>query len=230
MTDSIPAFLDRRPLVATYTMLQCYDDICPHQAYRRYIAKDVPFVKTPEMEWGNEVHSAFEYRVGGGKPLPASMSHWEPFAAAFDGKGAKTEMQIGLSSKGTIVDYFKGVDLKYRCKIDLHIVNDTKAALFDYKTGGSKYEKPLELAIQGMFLKAKYPQLEKIVGSYIWLKENRVGQSHDVSNVQATWQWCEETVAKIQADRARGEFEKRRGPLCRRCSVYDCEFNPGEKK
>lgn len=223
MTDSIPAFLDRRPLVATYTMLQCYDDICPHQCFRRYIAKDVPFVKTPEMEFGNEVHSAMEYRVGGGKPLPASMSHWEPFAAAFDGKGAKTEMQIGLSSKGTIVDYFKGVDLKYRCKIDLHIVNGNKAYLADWKSGSGKYEKPLELQIQAMFLHAKYPQLETIKGNYVWLKENRTGQVYDLSNTQATWQWCEETVAKIQADRARGEFEKRRGPLCGYCPVEDCE-------
>ena len=214
----------QKPLIYSYTFLQCYDDICPHQAYHRYILKDVPFVKTPEMEWGNQVHSAFEYRVGGGKPLPAAMQQWEPFAAAFDGKNAKTEMQIGLSSKATIVDYFKGQDIKYRCKIDLHIVSDNKAALFDYKTGGSKYEKPLELEIQAMFLKAKYPQLKQIAGHYIWLKENRIGQKYDLSSVRATWDWCEQTVAKIEADLKRGEFEKRRGGLCKGyCPVEDCE-------
>ncbi len=212
-----------KPLVYSYTFLQCYDDICPHQAYHRYILKDVPFVKTPEMDWGNLVHSAFEYRVGGGKPLPTNMSQWEPIAAAFDGKNAKTEMQIGLSAKAQIVDYFKGADLKYRCKIDLHIVQDTKAYLADWKTGSSKYEKPLELEIQAMFLKAKYPQLKTIKGNYVWRKESRPGQVYDLSNVRATWDWCEQTVAKIEADLKAGEFEKRRGPLCGVCPVEDCE-------
>ncbi len=56
----IPAFLDRRPLVYSYTFLHTYKNVCPHQAYRRYILKDQPYVETAAMKWGNEVHAAFE--------------------------------------------------------------------------------------------------------------------------------------------------------------------------
>ena len=52
---------------------------------RRYIVKDQPYVESPEMKWGNDVHSAFEYRVGSRKPLPDNMMQWEQFAAPFDG-------------------------------------------------------------------------------------------------------------------------------------------------
>ena len=224
----LPAFLDRRtekPVVFTYTMLHTYENICPHQSWRRFVKKEFPFISTPEMEWGNKVHTAFEYRVGGGKPLPENMAHWEPFATPFDGKGAKTEMKVALSPKGHVVDYFEKINIRYRCKIDTSVVNGEKAFLADWKTGNSKYENPFELAIQAMHLHAKNPQLKEIKGSYVWLKENRMSKPYDLSDTQATWTKCETIVLKMESDRRAGHFEKRQGPLCGYCPCLDCENN-----
>lgn len=226
---SIPGFLDRAPIVGTFTMLNCYANICPHQAYRRFVKKEFPFVSTPEMEWGNKVHTAFEYRVGGGKPLPVDMAQWEPFAAPFDGKGARTEMKVALSPQGQVVDYFEKVNIRYRCKIDTSLINGERALLADWKTGGSKYENVFELEMQAMHLHAKFPQLKEIKGAYVWLKENRMGKPYDLSDTAGTWRKCETIVGQIEADRRMGAFEKRKGPLCNWCPCVDCEHNPNAK-
>ena len=46
--------------VASYSFLNTWA-ICPHQAARKYIVKDLPREpETPEMAWGNAVHEAME--------------------------------------------------------------------------------------------------------------------------------------------------------------------------
>ncbi len=43
----IPAFLDRRKpkaLVYSYSLLNNYANVCPHQTWRRYVKKDQKFV------------------------------------------------------------------------------------------------------------------------------------------------------------------------------------------
>src|ERR1700674_5004538 len=85
-------------LVGTFTIINTYRN-CPEQMRRRYITKDLgAFVETPEMKWGNEVHEAFELRIGTGKPLPTTMQQWEQFAVPFDRpKGmVKVEQKLAI--------------------------------------------------------------------------------------------------------------------------------------
>ena len=113
----IPPMLDRRPFVGTYTNLNSYDN-CGHAFFRRYIKKDQPYVETPEMKWGNDVHSAFEYRVRGQKPLPQKMQQWEPFAVPFDGQQAWVEQKLGITADGTPCDFW-ATNVWFRGKADL---------------------------------------------------------------------------------------------------------------
>lgn len=220
----IPAFLDRRPLVYSFTFLNTYDGVCPHQAYRRYILKDQPYVETPAMKWGNEVHAAFEYRLTGRKPLPATMRQWEHFAVPFDGRPVRPEQKLGIASTGASTGFFdKNVWL--RGKLDVPLVNGEAAYLLDWKTGNSKYEDPFELAVGALLLHAANPQLKSIKGQYAWLKEDRLGQPYDVSDTIKTWNKVNSIGNAIEADRASGHFEKKRSPLCAWCSVADCENN-----
>lgn len=225
----IPASLDRRkpaapkPLVWSYTLLHTYRSICAHQAFRRFLLKDIPFQETLAMKRGNEVHSAMEYRVSGGKPLPADMRQWEPLAAAFDGKGAKVENWVGITIEGKACDSRAG-NVWGRGKIDLYIVKDTTAFLLDYKTGKVR-EEPFELEVQSVFLHAKFPQLKKIMGQYAWLAENRIGKMYDLSNTAETWQTICATVRAIQSNRRPDGFDKKQSGLCGWCPVTDCEYN-----
>jgi len=220
---SIPAFLDRRKLVYTYTMLQAYRN-CGHAMYRRYVKKDIPYVETKEMAWGNSVHSAFENRVGSQVPLPEAMRQWEGFAAQLDGRGAAVEQKLGITQEGRPTGFWDK-DCWLRGKVDVAMRQDSRAYLLDWKTGGSKFEDPFELEIGALLLKAKYPEITVIKGHYIWLKENRQGQAFDLSRFGDTWKEINKIVTKIEADRALNEFEKRQSGLCSWCDVRDCENN-----
>jgi hypothetical protein len=228
MTD-IPQFLDRRPLVWTFTMLHTYKDICPYQAAQRFIYKTIPFVKTPAMAFGEEVHSTMEYRVGGGKPLPEKFRHWEPFAAPFDGRGAQVELKLGITETGHATGFFDD-DVRGRGKADVVLLHNSTAFMNDWKTGNSKYEDPFELRVHAVLLHAKFPYLTKIKATYTWLKDNRVSVPYDVSDTQSTWNEIQQLVAMITEDKKNGSFEKRKGPLCAHCPCKECEFNKNAQR
>lgn len=221
---AIPQFFDRRaqaPLVGTYTILSSFLN-CEHQMYRRYLKRDQTYVETPEMKWGNDVHAAFEHRIGARKPLPDNMRQWEPLAAPFDGKVAAVEQKLGVTRKGAPTGFYDK-DVWFRAKLDLALVEGATAYLLDWKTGGSKYEDPFELEIGAVLLKAKRPHITKIVGSYAWLKENRIGQLYDLSDFEGTWNRMVKLMGQIADKQATGDFEKHRSGLCGWCSVSDCE-------
>ena len=219
---AIPKFLDRTPLIGTYSFMHNYVDICQYQTFHRYIAKTIKFVETPEIKFGNEVHKAFERRIGGGVPLPVNMQQWEPFARPFDGQGAKVETQLGLTADGRATRYF-GDDVRYRVKIDVNVIKGTTAYIADFKTGGSKYEDPFELEVGALHLHALHPTLTKIVGNFIWLKENRLGQTYDLSDTKATWNKVTGIMKSMETARANDDWPKRPSGLCGWCPVKDCE-------
>lgn len=227
---TLPGFLDRRsepkPLIYSYTLLNTYRNICPHQMKRRYIDKAFPYVETPQMAWGNKVHLAMEHRVGGGKPLPTDMRQWEKFAAPFYAVKAKAEMKLGITKERKPCDFF-AKDVWLRGKADVVIVNGNAALLFDYKTTSKPREDPFELETQALLLNAKYPNLTSITACYIWLAEQRIGQKHDVSHTSDTFTYIQRIAADLEEDMRNGEFEKRRGGLCPWCVCNDCEHFTG---
>lgn len=225
----IPGFLDRRPIVWSYSLLHAFDDVCPHQAEARYITKTIKFVETEQIKWGNAVHTAFEHRVGGGKPLPLDMQQWEKYAAPFDGRGARTEAWFQIDTEGKACE--RNAPNKFgHGKIDLHLINGETCYIGDWKTGNSKYEDPFELEIGALFLKAKYPQLKKIVGQFFWLKEDRAGTMHDLSDVGKTWNKVCSIMQTIYNYRKIAEYPKKQSPLCGWCQRWDCENNTNPDK
>src|SRR4051812_5012730 len=94
-----------KPLVYSYTLLSTYN-ICPHQCWRRFIRKDIPFKKTKAMDEGIAGHSALEFRISGQKPLPLSLQRWESYAAALDGLNARTELSLGITIQGRPTGFF----------------------------------------------------------------------------------------------------------------------------
>lgn len=221
--NTLPEFLDRRKLVYTYTMLTAYKN-CGYQMYRRYIKKDLPYVETPEMRWGKDVHSAFEYRVAAGKPLPESMNQWEQFAKPFDGRQAITEQKLGITKEGKPTGFWDS-DCWFRGVVDLTLKAKHKAFVNDWKSGNSKFEDPFELEIGALLLKAKYPELTIVQGSYTWLKENRVSKPYNLSDFRATWITLNTLIQKVEADRQSRYFEKKQSGLCQGwCDVKDCEM------
>lgn len=225
---TIPDFLRRSPLTWTYTMLQTYADICPHQAERRYVRKKgdplhIPYSETKEMKWGNDVHTAMELRILGGKPLPESMHAFEKYARPFDGKQVYCEPKLAINRQGKPTGYFDK-DVWGRCRCDVARVEGDKCYLLDFKTGKMR-ENPFELEVQAVFMRIKHPQLRTIKGQFAWLKDDTLGPLHDLSDVRKTWGRIMSIVEQIEADRVRGEFDKKPGGLCGWCDVKDCQYN-----
>lgn len=215
-----PAF--SKPVVYSFTMLNTADN-CLYKAFRQYVKRDIPYVESPEMKWGNEVHSAFEHRLGG-KPLPHNMIHWEPLVSAYVDRKALPEMKLGVTREGRPTGFFDK-DVFLRGKIDATMVNGPAAFLADWKTGNSKYEHPFELEVQAVLLKASRPTIQKIGGHYVYLKEDRVGHLYDLSDVSSTWAKINNKIEVIEDAIASREWPKNKNPLCGYCSCTDCEHH-----
>jgi hypothetical protein len=231
VTDlALPAPLARKKLTWSHTFLHTYADICPHQAWRRFIKRDIPFVATVASERGIRTHKAMQRRIEG-KALPTEFSEFEQFAQPFDGKNAKAEIKLGMTMQGASTGFFaedtwgNGVLDVLLLDVSTGYKGPKTAFLADWKTGKSKYESPFELEVHAVLLHAKYPTLTKIVGQYIYLGENKISQMYELSHTTRTWARIGAIMSEVEADLKAGHFEKREGPLCGWCSVKDCQHN-----
>lgn len=213
--------------VLSYTFLNTYD-ICPKQAFHRYVLKDCPFTGSEASKWGNTVHDAMDKRLGKGTPLPPEVAQYEFYAKAIEPLKPQTEMKLAIKRDGTPCSFWDDA-VWLRGKADVVAVNGTNGLLFDWKTG-KKREDPYELELQALMLHAAGPHVERITGHYIWLKDNAVGKPHDLSNVGETLECLQEKADEIEMGHKRGEWPTKQGPLCGWCPVHSCGFNTNKDR
>lgn len=220
----IPAFLDRakqKPLVGSYSLLNQYMN-CPHATFHKYVAKTYPYVETPAMAEGNAIHLAMENRLRIKQPLPPKYAGWEGFVEPLERRTQPLiEEKLGIRQNGSPCGFFDK-DVFFRGKIDVALVDGSKAYIVDWKSGGSKYEDPFELEIGAILLQAKY-NASAIKGQYAWLAENRLGTLYDLSDTNKTFAKMKHLMDEIERDRSRDWFEKRKSGLCGWCVVESCE-------
>lgn len=211
----------------TVTFLQD-DENCPHKAWRKYVAKDLPRTDpSPEMLWGRQVHTGFEARLSAAKvELPPGMKNYEPFALAIDtSPGTKlVEYKMGITASLAECGFFD-TGVWGRGILDVAVVNGERAVFFDWKTGNSKYENPFELECHALLLKVRMPGLVHVTGRYVWLKEMRVGKPYDLSNFARTHNDVRTRVKDMEARPIDKPWPKKPNVLCGFCEVKDCEFN-----
>lgn len=209
--------------IYSYTFLNTFE-ICPKQAFHRYVLKDIKFVPTEAITWGNTVHDAMDKRLSKGTPLPKEVAKYEPFALAVEPLKPMVENKVAIRRDGSPVSYYDEA-VWFRGKADVVAVKDDTALFLDWKTGSSKYESPYELELHAMAFQAAHPQLARITARYVWLADNRVGRPHDVSNVGETLECLQEKADEIEMCFKRGEWVTKQGPLCGWCPVKSCGFN-----
>lgn len=217
-------------MIFSYTFLRDEAN-CPHKAFRLYVTRDIPKEPpTPEMEHGNIVHKALEARIASGTPVPDDLACVRPLMAQFDllqncGATVKAELGLAIDDAGQPVDFWDR-NAWLRGKLDVVALGVTHAQIVDWKTGKPR-EDPFELQIQALLLKAKYPKLCDVWGRYFWLKEQRQGEPHDLSDTERTMRSIHSQIAA--AEQYAKPWPKRPNPLCGWCRVTDCEHNTREK-
>ena len=218
-----------KPLVASHTFLDTFER-CPKQAWHRYVAKDLPFVETEQMRWGNRVHTAFERRLNyRNEPFPEGMEAFEKFAAPVAAHTYKyIEEKMGMTLDGRSTGFF---DDRVWCrgKADAALVNAHTALILDWKTG-KRREDPAELERFAYLLRAMNGALKTFVGRYVWLKDDKLGDEHrlDPDKRLAADRLLMDQVAELQR---RGEpWPAHENGLCKAyCDVLSCQFN-GRKR
>lgn len=206
----------------SYSFINDYSN-CPHKAMRKYVTRDIAKpkdydpVKAKPMHDGVAAHKQIEnYMRGEGLIKP----EWAKFVDPIRDMGAEPEKEYGITLERLPCGFWDE-ECYGRAKVDAAIIRPPVAFIFDWKTGKVREDKR-ELSIQAVLLCASHPELTTVYGAYVWLAENRVGDQHDVSNVDRCWNGTKAFIEQVQADT---QWQKKPNPLCAYCPVKDCEFN-----
>lgn len=204
----------------SYTLLNTWAT-CPHQAARRYIIKDIPYETDDERSSGAIHESIASYLKGA--PLPEDCTQYASLLESLLPHNIKPEQKFAITGQCQPISFFdKGAWL--RGVIDAHVIKGDTAVIFDWKTG-KEWEDPFELEIGALLLKCHHPELKTVKGHYVWLRDQKLGEEHDLSDFAGTWG----KVVKFHDEIERGDFEKKTpGPLCKLCPVIDCTHNKRE--
>lgn len=218
----------------SYSLYNQFEN-CPHKAFHMYVLKDLPRIESPEMKWGNDVHSAMERRIKDGTPLPKEMIQAEPVAAKVhtlkaDGFSVKVEYQLAMNVDGTKADYWQ--DPWFRGKLDIAVRSPQTpeaAWLVDWKTGKVR-EEPMELETGAMLLAANHPELTTILGEYFWMQTGRAGLRYTLTPVVNTFNKVHEIRDRFEDCFRTGDWPKTPNPLCGWCAVLSCEHNKSHRR
>lgn len=205
--------------VLSHTFLSTYEN-CQRKAWHVYVAKDLPKEPpSPEMQAGIVAHSAFERALKANDPdaVPA----FRDYAAQLLGASAikHIEWSVAITRAGTACDFWSPIAW-LRGKIDVALVAPPHAMIVDWKTGKVR-EDPSELRTFALLLKAHYPHVEHIAGSYLWCKTGEIGQLHDLSDVESERLRIEHLALEMSLP---GEWTPSPNPLCGWCPVKSCEY------
>ena len=199
--------------------------ICEHQAYRQYVARDVPYEETPALLAGRAAHEALEHRLRDRAALPPEHAARESLCVPIDRFAGEKhfEWKLGLREDGSPCD-FHDPAVWGRGVLDVALLNGETAMLLDWKTGKVR-EDPAELAAHAVLLRAHRPAIRRIVGRYVWLKAGALGIAHDVSDTPLKLASVRQTMERVKINMRGSTWQKKENVLCGWCSVRDCEFN-----
>lgn len=206
----------------SFTMLSDASN-CMKKAYHKYIAKDLPKEeKSREQLHGIAVHEAFERAINKGGWNEIS-TRYKALADPFIALKATAEHKFGMSEDRKGEPFFGKPWGRGVCDVLVMPREDT-AILADWKTGKVR-EDPRELACQALLLKANYPKITRIVGAYVWLKEDRLGEQYDLSNTDRAYYGTQATLKEMRTCLDEDDWPASPNPLCGWCPVKSCAHN-----
>jgi hypothetical protein len=124
---------------------------------------------------------------------------------------------------------FHAPDVWWHGIADLVVINRTTgvAHSVDYKTSkNARYadKKQLDLVACGLF--AKFPEIKKVKSALLFVVSKEFVKAEQFAELKDTYIYKSAVdVARIEAAIKNGVWNPVQGPLCRFCSVKQCEYN-----
>lgn len=215
----------------SYSILKTFEQ-CPYKAKMttKQLGGKYLFTPTPQTEYGNRLHKAFEDYISYNKPLPGEFKKHEYFISKLKSTaGMKTtEHKMALDWKQNKVDYFKGKEIWLRGQYDLMIMpNDNVGIMIDYKTGNSKYPDLDQLECMSMMAFHYFPQLKAVRGTLIFVEDNYKTYKETFTRDKMpayVENWKNRAIPVIQALNT-NVWEPKQNNLCKWCPVVECPFH-----
>ena len=211
----------------TYSQIDSFES-CPRKYFHLKVLRDIKEPPTEATIWGEKVHTAMEYRIKEGTPLPEGMTQWEGIAAKFEAlPGDKhCELQMAVDKNFQPAEWGNAWS---RGIADLLVIHGDQAGIFDYKTGKRKLTEQLQLYAGYTF--AKYPQVNYVTTGFVWMRDKKIDKAKfHRDEVPAIWREFLPRVRKLESAYERDAWPCRPSGLCRGwCPVKTCEFYKDKK-
>lgn len=218
-----------KPIIFSWSLIEQYQT-CPNKCLHQNVIRDIPWVETEENKWGNDVHRELE-RCARLRLLPegrfAPLSY---IAAAFLGATGelRPEVLLGIDRRLSPCDFYDPTVWCRGNNADLIIDYNDWAVVWDYKTGKKKSGSK-QLMLTALMIFAKFPRLQKLVCSYIWLQAKTLKPVQEVyyrKDIPELWQHFLPIMKEIEYCNEKDIWYKRQNGLCRQwCPVTSCEYN-----
>lgn len=210
--------LPELPIILAHTNISHYLT-CPKRMWHQHLRKDIPKeTKTWAQTGGTAVHESLKKRLKIREPLPREYGHHEGICITLEKHDSikRMELELGVDALGRPCDFWAD-HCRLRGKLDLACTNAPNALIVDWKSG-RPWEDALELRIQAILLRAKYPELTRISGFYYWLKTGGVGRLHDL-DPDAAWLTVYDIANAIAGRLKRMDWPADENALCPWCPV-----------
>jgi len=215
-------------IVHSYSALRQYAQ-CPLKYYRTRILKDTTELESEQMTYGKQAHAALEARGRFGHPLPQSLQKYETLIDIIhkdkEGRRVLHEQKLCIDKDLIERDWdFTGAWL--RGIVDVLVIDNNSAVVFDYKTGRSSND-TTQLDIFSLLVLSCFPEVAKVRGSFIWLKENFVSEPVEYTrdHVYMLTRDVEEQANWITASLQNNNWPAKPSRLCNWCGCKPtCEY------
>ena len=218
--------MSETPKAWSYSALTSFET-CPRRHYEIKVAKSVTEPESEQLRWGNQVHKALELRAKDNKPLPTGMDQWEGLMAKLVAAPGwtMTESQFALTKDFKSTHWFSQ-DVWLRCIVDFGKLNGLSVLALDYKTGKIKHDMD-QLKLFAAVLMKVYPEIQKVVTGYVWLKDKKVTKEIFTRAQEADiWNAFIPRVSRLQQAHETDKWPEKPSGLCRAwCPVTACQFN-----
>ena len=216
-------------IVWSFSSLKTFQQ-CPKKYYHTKIARDVVEPDTKATLYGKTAHTVAEEYIRDGTPIPEQFAYMQATLDVLkEIPGDKLcEVKLGLTKNLESCD-FDAPNVWWHGIADLVVINRETgiAHSVDYKTSKSaRYAdvKQLDLVACGLF--AKFPEIRRVRSALLFVVSKEfVKAEHHVEMVPKYIESPARDVSRIEAAIKNGVWNPVQGPLCKFCSVKECEYN-----